>query len=112
MLHLILLLLTNSMSANVYNHIIMSNVPGVGEVCVGPLTTIQHAVEGILCFKDQYTMVLKNFHYDTGGPGKLTHYYSIRLSKKSVYSIIYKVYITCFDVKTCDVRILNTCDNM
>ena len=42
-----------------------------GEVCVGDLPTWGHSVEGRLCIIDESTMVIRDFQYDSGGPGQL-----------------------------------------
>ena len=39
------------------------------EVCAGSLPNLFHGIQGQLCFKDQSTVVIRNFHYDSQGPG-------------------------------------------
>ena len=38
-------------------------------VCAGELPDLAHDVQGKLCFKDKSTVVIKNFYYDSQGPG-------------------------------------------
>lgn len=46
----------------------------IGEVCVGSLPTWAHQVRGNLCIIDETTMVIRNFRYDSGGPGQSYSY--------------------------------------
>ena len=41
------------------------------EVCAGQLPDIFHGISGKLCFKDQFTVIIRNFYYDSTGPGTL-----------------------------------------
>lgn len=43
--------------------------PFAGEVCVGTLPTWAHQVRGQLCITNQSALVIRNFYYDSGGPG-------------------------------------------
>ena len=41
------------------------------EVCAGELPDIFHGITGKLCFIDQFTVIIRNFYYDSTGPGTL-----------------------------------------
>ena len=43
-----------------------------GEVCVGSLPNLAHGVSGQLCVVGNKSLVIRNFYYDSGGPGQST----------------------------------------